>query len=86
MKGVLSGSKVLYCSTLFPGPMATLILAEVDAEVIKVERPGRGEGFARGDIRESKPTTCSLRTSLPPAFSGRTISAIVAPDFSNLAA
>ena len=43
MKGALSGIRVLDFSTLLPGPMATLILAEAGAEVIKVERPGRGE-------------------------------------------
>lgn len=30
-------------STLLPGPLASLILAEAGAEVIKVERPGAGE-------------------------------------------
>ena len=30
-------------STLLPGPLATLILAEAGAEVIKVERPGTGD-------------------------------------------
>jgi len=36
-------------STLLPGPLATLLLAEAGAEVIKIERPGSGEdmrGFA----------------------------------------
>src|SRR5690606_27535842 len=41
--GALSGITVLDFSTLLPGPMATLFLAEAGAEVIKVERPGRGE-------------------------------------------
>ena len=36
----LSGIKILDFSTLLPGPLATLILAEAGAEVIKVERPG----------------------------------------------
>jgi crotonobetainyl-CoA:carnitine CoA-transferase CaiB-like acyl-CoA transferase len=40
MAGPLSGVKVLDFSTLLPGPMATLFLAEAGAEVIKVERPG----------------------------------------------
>ncbi|MEP4561715.1 MAG: CaiB/BaiF CoA-transferase family protein, partial [Nitratireductor sp.] len=35
---------VLDFSTLLPGPMATLMLAEAGAEVIKFERPGTGEG------------------------------------------
>ncbi len=39
----LAGVRVVDFSTLLPGPMATLILAEAGAEVIKVERPGTGE-------------------------------------------
>jgi crotonobetainyl-CoA:carnitine CoA-transferase CaiB-like acyl-CoA transferase len=34
---------VLDFSTLLPGPMASLLLAEAGAEVVKVERPGKGE-------------------------------------------
>jgi crotonobetainyl-CoA:carnitine CoA-transferase CaiB-like acyl-CoA transferase len=39
----LQGIRVLDFSTLLPGPLASLILAEAGAEVIKVERPGKGE-------------------------------------------
>ena len=46
----LAGVRVLDFSTLLPGPMATLILAEAGAEVIKVERPGTGE-----DMRQYPP-------------------------------
>lgn len=39
----LSGVKVVDFSTLLPGPLASLILAEAGAEVIKLERPGHGD-------------------------------------------
>jgi len=41
----LAGIKVLDFSTLLPGPMASLMLAEAGAEVIKIERPGEGENM-----------------------------------------
>ena len=39
----LKGICVLDFSTLLPGPLATLVLAEAGAEVIKIERPGHGD-------------------------------------------
>ncbi len=42
----LSGLVVLDFTTLLPGPLATLMLAEAGAEVIKIERPG-GEDLRR---------------------------------------
>ena len=50
MSGPLSGTLVLDFSTLLPGPMATLFLAEAGAEVYKIERPGSGE-----DMRSYEP-------------------------------
>ena len=45
----LDGIRVLDFSTLLPGPLATLMLVDAGAEVIKVEKVG-GE-----DLRKSKP-------------------------------
>ena len=39
----LEGIRVLDFSTLLPGPLATLILAEAGAHVTKIERPERGD-------------------------------------------
>jgi crotonobetainyl-CoA:carnitine CoA-transferase CaiB-like acyl-CoA transferase len=41
--GPLTGIVVLDFSTLLPGPLATLLLAEAGAEVLKVERPEGGD-------------------------------------------
>ncbi|MFC3903138.1 Crotonobetainyl-CoA:carnitine CoA-transferase CaiB [Acinetobacter marinus] len=41
MNGALSGLKVLDFSTLLPGPFATMMLADMGAEVVHVESPSR---------------------------------------------
>lgn len=46
----LEGIKVLDFSTLLPGPLASLLLAEAGADVLKIERPGRGD-----EMRTYKP-------------------------------
>jgi len=43
MAGALEGVKVLDLSRVFSGPWAAQMLADFGAEVIKVERPGRGD-------------------------------------------
>jgi alpha-methylacyl-CoA racemase len=43
MSRPLAGIKVLDFSTLLPGPLCSLLLSEAGAEVIKFERPGRGD-------------------------------------------
>lgn len=43
MPAPLQGLRVLDFSTLLPGPLATLILAEAGADVLKIERPGSGD-------------------------------------------
>jgi len=41
--GPLSGLMVLDLSRLLPGGYATLLLADLGADVVKVEEPGRGD-------------------------------------------
>src|SRR5581483_9369509 len=52
MAGVLTGIRVLDLSTIVAGPAASMILADLGAEIIKVERPDDGEdGRAMGPHR-----------------------------------
>jgi alpha-methylacyl-CoA racemase len=39
----LAGIRVIDFSTLLPGPLCSLLLARAGADVVKVERPGRGD-------------------------------------------
>ena len=50
VEGSLKGIKVLDFSTLLPGPLASLFLAETGAEVIKIEKPLIGD-----EMRSSYP-------------------------------
>jgi alpha-methylacyl-CoA racemase len=43
----LDGLRIADFTTLLPGPLATLLLAEAGAEVVKIERPDGGDGMRR---------------------------------------
>jgi crotonobetainyl-CoA:carnitine CoA-transferase CaiB-like acyl-CoA transferase len=48
----LSGIRVLDLTRLLPGPVATMHLADMGAEVIKIEDPGAGDyARAMGPVR-----------------------------------
>ncbi|MEN3378501.1 MAG: alpha-methylacyl-CoA racemase, partial [Hyphomicrobiales bacterium] len=50
----LSGILVVDFTTLLPGPLATLMLAEAGAEVIKIERPGGEDMRVMPPVRDGE--------------------------------
>lgn len=74
--GALSGIRVLDLSRLLPGPYCSMMLADLGAEVIKIEEPGRGDylrdfppklkkdsGFFLAVNRNKKSMTLNLRSA-----------------------
>ncbi|MDD3719024.1 MAG: CaiB/BaiF CoA-transferase family protein [Actinomycetota bacterium] len=63
MTAALEGIRVLDLTMLYPGPLCTMILADLGAEVIKVEPPGTGDHarafrFLFNQINRNKKSLC----------------------------
>jgi formyl-CoA transferase len=60
MSQALSGIKVIEAASYVTGPFASLLLADMGAEVIKIEEPKRGDPFRGWGERNYSATFCSL--------------------------
>jgi formyl-CoA transferase len=60
MDGALSGIKVIEAASYVTGPFAAQLLADMGAEVIKLEEPKRGDPFRGWGERNYAATFCSL--------------------------
>ena len=60
MSGALAGIKVIEAASYVTGPFASQLLADLGAEVIKVEEPERGDPFRGWGERNYSSTFCSL--------------------------
>ena len=60
MASALEGIRVIEVATYVTGPFAGVLLADLGAEVIKVEEPERGDPFRAWGGGDYSPTFCSL--------------------------
>ena len=60
MKGALEGIKVIEAASYVTGPFAAQLLADMGAEIIKIEAPKRGDPFRGWGERNYAATFCSL--------------------------
>ena len=60
MAGALAGIKVIEAASYVTGPFASQLLADMGAEVIKIEEPKRGDPFRGWGERNYAATFCSL--------------------------
>jgi len=60
MGGALAGIKIVEAASYVTGPLASQLLADLGAEVIKVEEPARGDPFRGWGERNYAATFCSL--------------------------
>ena len=60
MNGALEGIRVLEVASYVTGPFASLLLADMGAEVVKVEQPGQGDPFRGWGEKLYSATFCSL--------------------------
>src|SRR3974390_2866872 len=60
MAGALHGIKILEMANYISGPFASMLLADLGAEVVKIEIPGPGDPFRGWGDNAYSPVCCSL--------------------------
>ncbi len=60
MAGALQGIKVLELANYVSGPFASMLLADLGADVVKIEIPGQGDPFRGWGTEGYSPTFCIL--------------------------
>ena len=60
MRGALAGIKVVEAASYVTGPFASQLLADMGAQVVKIEEPKRGDPFRGWGERNYSATFCSL--------------------------
>ena len=60
MNGALAGIKIVEAASYVTGPFASQLLADMGAEVVKIEEPKRGDPFRGWGERNYAATFCSL--------------------------
>ena len=60
MSGALAGIKIVEAASYVTGPFASQLLADMGAEVVKIEEPKRGDPFRGWGERNYAATFCSL--------------------------
>jgi alpha-methylacyl-CoA racemase len=60
--GPLSGLRVLEFVGIGPGPFAAMLLADMGADVLRIDRPGGGDPYSRNVVNRGRPTLhCDLK-------------------------
>lgn len=68
MSGALEGIKIIEMANYIAGPFASMLLADLGAEVIKIEIPGRGDPFRGWGNVPYGPTFCSMNRNKQSLF------------------